>query len=404
MVGTLSAFSKYKIDMNSFHNKKTGLLIVIGALAIVGIGLVLNRGGVFGKQANAEAMKKLPLVTVTVAQTRDLPIKFTAQGHLVSLNQVDVRPQINGTIRGVHFHEGDQVTAGQLLFTLDDSDLTAQYHRFQAQAAQYKAQLDDARRDLNRSQELVKENFISPSAVDTSASKAAALEAQLKAANADIESARIQLSRTRITSPISGVAGALTVHPGSLAQQNGTSPLISLSQFDPIGLEFSLPEKNLGQILTARASSPVTVTLDAPDGQRVEGKLSFINNTVSTDTGTINLKASFPNQKKNLWPGSFARVILDAGISKGAVVVPPQAVLEGPDGRFVYIVGNNSIVESKPVILLRVQDEYAVVQGIDSGTRIVLEGNQNLRAGSAVQVTTQMAKTSLPAATNEMTK
>ncbi|HEY4072348.1 MAG TPA: efflux RND transporter periplasmic adaptor subunit [Herbaspirillum sp.] len=365
-------------------NKRAGVVLIAVAIAI---GLALSQQYSFGKRTgDGKGGKQTPLVTVAVSQSRDLPVKFSAQGHLVTLNQVDIRPQITGTIRSVDFHEGDQIKAGQLLFTLDATDAGAQLHKAQAQAAQIKAQLDDARRDYRRSTELVKEAFISPSAVDTASSKVDTLQAQLNAASADIDSARVQMDRTRITAPISAQAGVLNVHPGSLAQQSAATPLVALVQFDPIGVEFSLPEQNLSQLLAARAEAPITVALDLPGGQVIEGTLIFINNTVNTDTGTINVKARFPNPKKTLWPGAFSRVTVAAGADKDAVVLPPQAILEGPDGRFVYLLGHDDKVTAKAVTLLRIQDRMAVIDGLQSGERVVLEGNQNLRSGALVRV------------------
>lgn len=365
-------------------NKKTTTILIV--IIIICSGLALTFWFSFGRKTETSTPKKPPLVSVTATMTRDFPIEFAAQGHLVALNQVDVRPQLTGTIQSVNFKEGDEIRAGQLLFTLDASDATAQLKKFEAQAAQINAQLTDAKRDYSRATELVKSNFIAPSAVDTAASKVDALQAQLKAAGAEVDSARVVVEHTRITAPISAKAGAVTVHAGSLAQVSAIAPLVTLAQFDPIGVEFSLPEQNLNPILAARASAPVMVSIDSPDGKKIEGQLSFINNTVNADTGTINLKASFPNQQQNLWPGAFARVTLHAGLSKGAVVLPPQAIMEGPNGRFVYAVGGDSKVISKPVTLLRVQNEMAVIDGLKDGERVVLEGGQNLRSGVLVQV------------------
>ena len=367
----------------AFNKRRT--LFIIGII-IIGVGLALTFGWSFGRKPEVSTPKKPPLVSVTSTTTQDFPIEFVAQGHLVVLNQVDVRPQLTGIIQSVNFKEGDEISAGQLLFTLDASEATAQLKRFEAQAAQINAQLANAKRDLSRATELVKSNFIAPSAVDTAASKADALQAQLKAAGAEVESARVVVEHTRISAPISAKAGAVTVHTGSLAQMSATEPLVTLAQFDPIGVEFSLPEQNLNSILAARANAPVTVSINNPEGQAIEGKLSFINYTVNTDTGTINLKATFPNQQQNLWPGAFVRVTVHVGLSKGAVVLPPQAIMEGPSGRFVYAVDGDSKVISKPVTLLRVQDEMAVIDGLKSGERVVLEGGRNLRPGMLVQV------------------
>jgi membrane fusion protein, multidrug efflux system len=352
-------------------------LTVVAALLAAGIGFVHSSG----RSAPQKAPAAPPVVSVIASRSADVPIEFTAQGHLVSLNQVDVRPQITGTIVGVHFKEGDDVRAGQLLFTLDASDATAQLKKSQALAAQIAAQLADAQREYKRSAELVKSEFIAPSAVETVASKVDSLQAQLHAANADIDSARLALAHTRIVAPISAKAGAILVHPGSLAQVSATAALVSLSQFDPIGVEFSLPEQDLNAILAARAASAVNVAIDGADGARITGTLSFINNTVSADTATINLKASLPNPGKRLWPGSYTRVTVSAGTSKGATLLPPQAVQEGPQGRFVYLVGADGKVSQQAVTLVRMHNDMVVVDGLPAGKAVVTEGAANLHPG-----------------------
>lgn len=336
--------------------------------------------------AKADTPKALPAVRVATAQTRDLPVHIRGQGHLVALNQVDVRPQVTGIIRAVHFREGDDIRPGQLLFEIDPAESKTQLSRTQAQAAQIKAQLDDAARDFQRSTELVKAGFISPSAADTSASKVEALRAQHEAALAEADTAKVQLDHTRIVSPIAARAGAVDVHPGSLAQIGGTLPLVTLLQFDPIGVEFSLPETQLSAILQARAEQSLRIQLRTPDGKNVDGKLTFIDNTVNRNTGTINLKASFPNTTSTLWPGAFVRVELQAGFERGATVLPPQALLEGPQGHFVYVLNDANEVSEQSVTLLRIQDEQAVVTGVDGTPRVVVEGNRALRAGMKVQV------------------
>ncbi|WP_317204634.1 efflux RND transporter periplasmic adaptor subunit [Janthinobacterium sp.] len=364
---------------------KGNLALVAGLLAVgAALGWALWPAG----QKAAPAPKKAPLVSITASRTMDVPIELSAQGHLVALNLVEVRPQLTGIIRGVHFKEGEQVRAGQLLFTLDDSDTLALLRRSEALAAQVKAQLADARRDLQRSKELVASRFIAPSALDTATGKADALQAQLAAAGAEVDSARVALAHTRISAPISAKAGALAVHPGSLAQTGAAAPLVTLAQFDPIGVEFNLPEADLRAILAARgaAGAPLPVSIDGQAGQPVTGKLSFINNTINTSTGTIALKADFANPALALWPGAFVRVTVHAGRNPDAVVLPPQALMEGPAGRFVYLLGAGDKVVATPVTLLRVQDALAVVDGLAAGQRVVLEGGQNLKPGMAVRI------------------
>lgn len=334
-------------------------------------------------KAAAQAPKKAQLVTIVATRTAAMPIDLDAQGHVVPLNFVDVRPQLAGTVVAIHFHEGDDVKAGQLLFTLDDSDARTQLAKAQAQGALIDAQLADARRELQRQQTLVAAKFVATSVADTASSKVDALLAQDRAAVADANSARILVGHTRIVSPIAGKAGAVSVHRGSLAQLNATLPLVTVSQFAPIGVEFTLPEQALAAVLAARAAGPVSVT--TADGKET-GQLVFIDNTIHADSATISLKASFPNAHQTLWPGGFARIVVHAGTSASAVVLPPQAVQEGPSGRFVFALNADGTVRQQAVTLLRVQDGSAVIAGLADGVKVVQEGGQNLRAGMAVQV------------------
>jgi len=328
--------------------------------------------------------KSKPLVSITLARTMDLPIRLDSHGHLVALRQVDIRSQVSARIRRIHFHEGDEIKAGQLLFTLDDAELAAQLERARAQGTQIRVQLEEAQRALERGNELVVTGYISSSALDTLRANVQTLEAQRRAGYAEIEAARVQLNHATITAPMEARAGELALHEGSLVQAN-TTPLVSLLQFDPIGAEFTLPEQYLGTVLNAREHGLVNISVEASDGQWKQGQLTFIDNSVNTATGTIQLKAQFPNPDHRLWPGSFARISLQAGIDPDVMVLPPQAVLEGADGHFVYRVEGGKALQH-PVTLVRIQDGHAVVAGITDGDTVVVEGNQNLRSGAEVEI------------------
>lgn len=364
------------------------------ALGAIGLVIVLMQVTLFGKKSDAAqtSAKLLPLVGVVRAEARDLPVKLSAHGHVVPLNQVDVRPQVGGTVRGIHFREGDEVKAGQLLFTIDSSDVIAQLERTQASAAQIEAQVDEAERDLARIKQLAKLRYYSTSAVDTSASKLESLKAQHKAIQAEVASSRLQVERTRIAAPMAGLTGALAVHPGSLAQPSAAVPLVTVVQIDPIGVEFSLPESQLARLLDARAAGTVRIELQRPDGKRLPGSLVFVNNTVNTDSGTITLKASFPNATSSLWPGAYVELVIDAGVSRGAIVLPPQALLEGPQGRFVYVLDQDNKAQVRPVELLRLQEQMAVVDGLNGGERVVAEGHAGLKPGAAVRIAARTGK------------
>jgi RND family efflux transporter MFP subunit len=334
----------------------------------------------------AEKHSAAPLVSLVAAKSKDLPLTLTTQGHLVSLNQVDVRAQITSAVMQVAFHEGDFVKKGQLLFVLDDAEQQAALHHAVAQLAVMKAQLNKAAHDLNRGQGLIKHNYISSSDWDTLVSAQQQYDAQYRAAQDDIRTAQAQLAYTRIYASVGGKTGALNVHPGSLAQPSSTSPLVSINQFDPMGAIFTLPEQDLNAVLAAQTHGPVKVWVNDANGQRIAGTLDFIDNSVSTDSGTVNFKASFDNTHNLLWPGLYQNITVDAGITPNAVILPPQSVQDSPDGHFVFVVDNQKRASTVPVTLLRIQQQMAVVEGVSPGMQVVSEGARMLRPGMTVTV------------------
>lgn len=366
--------------MNRFRIRPLPVIILLTGATLIWL--------LFLRQTTASATPQkspAPLVSLAPAQKTSLPLTLTTQGHVVSLNQVDIQPQISGSIKDVAFKEGDFVHQGQLLFTLEDSTQQAALHRVQAAQAQSHSLLDKARRDLARGRALKSQNYISVSDWDTLQSTEQQYAAQLLAASEDIRSAQAQLGYTRIYAPVSGKTGALNVHPGSLAQPGSTLPLVSINQFDPVGVAFTLPEKDLNAVLSAQSLGKVAVRVKDAKGDSITGSLDFIDNTVSTETGTISLKARFSNASHLLWPGAFQDVSIDAG-SQNVVVLPPQAIQNGPEGHFVYQVDDHSQTTTQPVNLLRVQQQMAVVDGLNQGTLVVIEGSNNLRPGITVTV------------------
>ena len=339
-----------------------------------------------GSEARAAEGKALPLVAMALARSVDLPVESAAQGNVVPLNVVEIRPQLEGVVRSLHFREGDQVEAGQLLVSLDDRGTSAQLESASAQLAQVDAELADARRNYARAKELVVAKYISSSALDTAASKVEMLEAQRSGAIAAQQGKRVQSGYMRLYSPLAGKVGAISVKQGGLARPSDASPLVTIVQFDPVGVEFTVPEKEVAAIVAAQASGQLSVAVKNEDGSSRQGELVFVDNLVDPRTGTLKLKASFENADGHLWPGAFARIDLAAGVSRGAIVLPPQAVIDGADGHFVFQIDAQSKVRAKPVTLLRIQNGQAVVEGLESGERIIIEGNRDIRNGMSVKM------------------
>ncbi|SFN16695.1 RND family efflux transporter, MFP subunit [Izhakiella capsodis] len=342
---------------------------------------------IFRHSNNAAPANKTaaPLVSLTQVKSVSVPLIFSTQGHVVTLNQADIQPQVDGTVKSVAFKEGDFVKQGQLLFTLNDSTQQASLRHANATFAESHALLVKAQQDLARGRDLKARHYISASDWDTLKSAVQQYSAQSNAAEQDIRTAAVQLGYTRIYAPVSGKTGALNVHTGSLVQPGSSLPMVTINQFDPIGVSFTLPEADLNAVLSAQSKDPVKVWVKNARGEAVAGDLNFINNAVSTNTGTISFKAQFSNSNNLLWPGTYKVVHIDAG-SQNAVVLPPQAVQNGPQGQFVYLVDSADKAFTRPVKLLRIQQGMAIVQGVTVGENVVVEGGNNLWPGMSVKV------------------
>lgn len=327
------------------------------------------------------------IVTITRATVDDVPLILEAQGAIIALDDVDIRPQKNGSITAIHFKEGDELKRGQLMFTLDDRDDAANVKKAEANVVGAQAALDTAQRDLRRTQDLSSRNFVSPSALDAAQSKVDAANALLAQNRAAVEQARVSLSYAQIRAPFDGRAGIINVRPGSLVTSSATATaLVKLTRMDPIGVTFSIPENSLTSLLGALRAGPVKVKADIDGSHSLDGEVVFVDSSVDRTSGTIVVKARLNNSQRLVWPGQYVTVRLNAGMAKGAVVLPTQAVINGPNGKLVYIVREDQTVELQPVEVVRVFEQRAIVKGIAGGVTVVLEGGQNLRPGAHVRV------------------
>lgn len=362
-----------------------GILVILVAI-----------GGWWGtsrSKQDAEAARKttnaVPVVTVK-SESRDVPVRLRANGTVTALQTVDLRAQITSTVREVHIREGQAVQKGDLLFSLDDRAEDANIRKAEAQVEKDRADLATAARDLERQRELFTQKFISQAALDTAQNKADTLKGQLAVDQAAAESARVARAYTEIRAPFAGRTGSIPVRAGSLVQptQNSTTstpPLVTITQIDPISVAFTLPEQELPMLQQALHSGTVAVTASSPGGEATfKGRINFVDNAVDTATGTIRVKAEFANPDGRLWPGSYVNVELAPRTIANATVIPAQSLQNGPDGRFVYTVGGDNKVTSKPVQLSYLEEGIAVVKGIEPGVRVVAEGAQNLRPGSLI--------------------
>ncbi|MGE0356106.1 MAG: efflux RND transporter periplasmic adaptor subunit [Burkholderiales bacterium] len=359
-------------------------------VAVVAVALVagLAAWGLAGRGPAPKAAGKgaggAVAVTVATVDRRDVPVRIRANGTVVALQSVDIRARITSTVREVHIREGQGVAKGDLLFTLDARAEEANLQKARAQVAKDRADLANGLRTLERQRQLFAQKFVSQSALDAAQNQVESLQGQLAVDLAAVEAAGVALANTRIHASFAGRTGAIGVRPGSLVQPNG-AVLVTVTQIDPIQVAFTLPEKELPALQRALAAGPVLAEAAAGgDGGSFRGRVNFVDNAVDSATGTIRVKAEFDNRERRLWPGMFVNVIVAPRSLAGASVVPVQAVQTGPENRFVFVVGEDRKVSARPIVLEYVDEGIAAVSGVEPGAKVVVEGAQNLRAGSLV--------------------
>ncbi len=330
-------------------------------------------------------------VSTVAAKRIDVPVRLSANGYVSSLNSVDIRPQVSNLIAKVHIKEGQFVKAGDILFSLDDRADRVNLQKAQAQLTKDQASLAELERQLARNRELLGKGFISQSALDTVQSQVDAQRATLQADRAMVEAARVSLGYDVIRAASAGRAGAISVYPGSLVQPS-SPPLVTIAQLDPIAVTFTLPETELSSLLAVQKSggAKVAATLQDAD-QPVEGRLSFIDNAVDAQNGTIKVKAVFPNADHRLWPGQYVTLTTTVRELKDAIVIPQAAIITGVDGQTVYVVGKDQAAQQRRIRLLHSFGTQAAVSGVQPGDRIVVDGKQNLRPGTQVSETAAQA-------------
>jgi multidrug efflux system membrane fusion protein len=337
------------------------------------------------KQKPAE--EKVP-VTVAVAQTQNVPTEIRAIGNVKPPSNVAVRALVAGELTRVWFKEGDDVRKGQTLFTIDPRPYQAALSQARANLARDEAGLKNAESQAARYADLVKKDYVTREDYDKFTSAADAARAGVAADRAAVETAQLQLSYCEIRSPLDGRTGALMVHPGNLVKANDTTALVVINQITPVNVEFSIPES---QLVALRAvGSPKIAVQALPQGGGAPiatGTLSFVDNAIDPTTGTITLKATFPNTNRALWPGQFVNVAAVLSQRPNTVVVPAQAVQTGQKGQYVYVVKEDNGVEMRPVRSTQSFDQFAVIdKGVAAGETVVTDGQLRLTPKSKVEV------------------
>lgn len=332
----------------------------------------------------------IPVKVISVMQ-QDVPRYASGIGTVLSLHSVVIRPQVDGTLTRLLVKEGQLVKTGDLLATLDDRSIQASLSQARAQLAQSQAQLQVAEVDLKRYKLLSADNGISKQTYDQQQALVNQLKATAQGNQAAIAAAQVQLSYTQIHSPVTGRVGIRAVDEGNFLRMSDAQGLFSVTQIDPIAVEFSLPQQMLPTLQALLgAASPASVDAYLGDEGHDDallgaGHLTLIDNQVSATTGTIKAKAEFRNPNQKLWPGQLVNVRIQTALDHAALVVPPTVVQRGLDGYFVYRIKGQG-VEAVPVQVPYQDSEQHIIQGVQAGDQLVSDGQSRLKPGSTVEI------------------
>jgi multidrug efflux system membrane fusion protein len=364
--------------------------ITITLLILGGLGYIAWTSLQQKKAANQAARPDLPVpVLAATPRIQDVPVYLDGVGAVRALNNVLVRPQVDGKLITVNFTEGQDVTKGDVLAEIDPVLYKATLDQAVAKKAQDQAQLTNQRLDLTRYQQLSASNAGSKQQYDTQRALVAQTEALVNADQASIDNAQAMLGYTKIIAPLSGRAGLRQVDQGNIIHASDITGLVIITQLQPIAVQFSLPQQQIVKVNAASAKGVLAVDVFGNDGATVvdTGKLTGIDNQVDPTTGTLKLKAEFPNTNFQLWPGQFVNVRLKVDTLAQAMVVPTSAVQRGPAGTFSYVIGDGDIVTAKPVVVTQQNETDAVVaSGLSASDRVVTTGFANLSDGAKVLI------------------
>ncbi len=344
------------------------------------------------KKLDPSAGQPIPVVTA-VAVTRDMPIYQDGLGTVQAFNTVTMKAMVDGPLVTVNFREGQAVHKGDVLAQIDPRTFQAALDNAVAKKAQDEAQLANARLDLARYQKLVANAYTSAQQADTAKAQVAQFAALVQQDQAQIDTARTQLSYSTIVAPIDGLTGIRQVDPGNIVHAVDATGIVVITQLQPISVLFTLPQQTLPAVASAMAAGPAPVLALAQDATggppRLldSGVLAVLDNQVDSTTGTIKLKATFPNQQHRLWPGGFVSVRLRTEVAKDALVVPPSAIQRGPRGPYVFVIGPDSTAKRR-LVTVGYEDEAAsiVTGGLKAGETVVVDGASRLSDDTKVAV------------------
>ena len=371
--------------------RTTKLLTIIAVLAVAAGGAAaLTRTSAFRSTAAPQAPAAPPPVGVVAAsvQSHDVPIYLRGVGTVIAYNNVLVRSQITGELVKISFDQGQQVKKGDVLAVIDPSPYQAQLDQAIANRDRDQAHLKNAEIDYNRYTDLAKQKSIAQQLADSQKAIVDQLVAIIKSDEAIIESARVNLGYTNLTSPIDGVTGIRQIDIGNIIHPTDVNGLVDVTQIEPISLIFTLPEAEFVPIQERLSQGPITVFVDSQNGKQLDqGKLDLIDNQIIQTTGTIRLRAEFPNQKHLLWPGQLvnARLVLDT--RHDGLTVPASVVQQGPQGPYAYVVNPDSSVAIRPIKVAQISEGQALIDsGLQANEQVVVDGQYKLQPGAHVTI------------------
>jgi len=344
------------------------------------------------KKAPPAAVEAVPVQIGQVVK-KSVPLQIRNVGNVVPYTAVSVRALVGGEILQVHFREGQDVRKGDMLFSIDPRPYEAVVAQAEAALARDRAQAANAEADSKRYEDLVQKDYVTRQQYEAIVANFKALGATVRADEAAVERAKLDVSYCSIRSPIDGRTGAVMVQIGNIVKANDV-PLVSINQVVPIYLAFAVPERELDEIRKRQAQGKLAVQAeDAASGKPIsQGELTFVDNTVDRATGTIGLKATFANKDRALWPGEFVNAVLTLATETNAVVAPTSAIQNGQQGTYAYVVKSDQTVESRPVTVVRnVADGAVIGKGLAPGETVVTDGQLRLSPGAKIEVVTNQA-------------
>lgn len=362
--------------------------LIVAALAAVALAGAWYWTATSSAQVRSSPTAVVPVETA-IATSTDLPVYLDALGTVKAFNTATITSRVDGQLDKLNFIEGQDVHAGDALAQIDPRPFQSQLAQAEAKKAQDEAQLANAQRDVQRYLMLAPEDYASKQTLDATRSLVAQLSAQIKADHAAIDGAKTQLAYTSITAPFSGRTGIRMVDEGNIVRASDTSGIVVITQLQPISVIFTLPQDDLLDVSSAMAAGQVLATALSSDGKTEldRGTLTLIDNVIDTSTGTVRLKATFPNQDRKLWPGQFVNVRLLMRTLPHVLTVPSDAISRGPNGAFTYVVKNDASVEMRPLDVGRDTDGMTQIEnGLKAGELVVTSGQYRLQQDAHVQV------------------